>query len=250
MKNRLRLALILIVLSSLTMMKFTSTEAAPPNTIEGNIDDVARAILTYFPKVDGEIVALRENQVEVELGKQLGLASGILLTVYREDKPFFHPVTGVPLGRFEDELGIVEVIRLERPHLLAEFIGPTKRIQKGDRVRLPATRIPMAVSMTSDKGHAFLMNELVAALNETGRFNIVTLPPGSQLEAARSGGNRYFIPLEIGREEGRFSMLLTIKNTYSAKSIAEIHVIINQSEESDLILEHLQYQLFEQRQNN
>ncbi len=216
--------------------------------IEGNIDDVARAILTYFPKVKGEVVALKGEEIKVDLGGKRGLAKGTLLTVYREGAFFRHPVTAVPLGRFEDEVGVLEVNRFESPYLLALAVAPIAEMQIGDLVRITATRIPLAISLSSNTDHPFLMNELVSALTDTGRFKIETLSPGTDLNAARKGENRYYIKLATSRRDERFSMDLQIQNTFTGTVLAKLSVLIRQSEESDLILEHLQFQLFEQRQ--
>ncbi len=218
------------------------------DVIEGNIDDVARAILTYFPKVKGKVITLKEEEIAVDLGGKRGLSRGTLLTVYREGEHFHHPVTGVPLGRFEDAVGILEVNRFESSRLFARPIPPKTEIRVGDLIRITATRIPLSVSLSSDTGHPFLMNELVLALAHTGRFKIESLSPGSDLNASRKGDHLYHIELATSRQDDRFSMDLQIQNTYTGTTLAKLSVLIKQSRESDLILEHLQFQLFEQRQ--
>ncbi len=219
-----------------------------PAAIEGNIDDVARAILTYFPKVTGKVVARKGETILVDLGGKRGLSRGTLLTVFREGEAFHHPLTKVRLGRFEEKIGMLEVERFESPHLLTRSVTPGFEIQEGDLVRITATRISLAISLSSDAGHAFLMNELVSALSETGRFKIASLSPNAGLDMARKADNRYYIKLATSRRDERFAMDLQIQNTFTGTSLAELSVLIQQSEESDLILEHLQFQLFEQRQ--
>ncbi len=220
------------------------------NAIEGNIDDIARAILTYFPKVVGEVVAIEANRVEVAFGKEHQIAPGILLTVFREGEAFGHPVTGVPLGKFEDRIATLEALRFDPPNLIAIPIETTGEIMEGDGVRIPATRIPLTVSVSSESDHVFLMNELVSALSDTGRFQIKTLSPGADLKTALQSGTDYHAQISTARIDDRFSIHLKIQNTRTGKDLASLDVLINQSEESDLILEHLQFQLFEQRQKN
>jgi len=94
------------------------------------------------------------------------------------------------------------------------------------------------------------MNELVSALSETGRFKIASLSPNADLDAARKSNNRYYITLATSRRDERFAIDLQIQNTFTGTALAKLSVLIQQSEESDLILEHLQFQLFEQRQKN
>jgi len=244
----------ILVIALLFFLAPRDSFGAPPQAIEGNIDDVARAIQTYFPKLVGKVSAVDEDRLEIEIKAGQGLSEGVLLSVYREGEAFFHPVTGVLLGREEEELGTVEVIRFDPPLLTARRLqmgfrseGP-QEIIVGDGVRLPATRIPLAIAITSEGGEPFLMNELAAALSDTGRFRVDPLFPGAQFQEAFKRKNHYHIAIETAQVDGKFSMGLHIQNTLTGKSLASLAILIHQSEESDLILEHLQYQLFEQRQ--
>ncbi|MFQ5779408.1 MAG: hypothetical protein ACE5HN_01320 [Nitrospiria bacterium] len=222
---------------------------SPEGLIEGNIDDVAKVVVTYFPRITGKVVGVEGGAVSVDVGGREGVSKGVLLTAYREGEPFYHPVTGVLLGRFEDEIGLIEVARSDGDYLRGDAIKSTGVIQVGDLVRIPVTRIPLAVSISTDS-QPFLMEELVSALGETGRFHVDRLPMQSAVEDAFKRNNRYLIQLATSRLGERFLMNLQIHNTVSGSQLAKMNVLINQSEESDLILEHLQYQLFEERQNH
>jgi len=238
----------LFLVTGLDSRLLNAQPVTPENPIEGNIDDIARAILTYFPKAVGEVVAINPDRIEVDMGREHPIAAGILLTVFREGETFLHPLTGLPLGKYEDKIGTLEALRFHPPYLIALPIEGQEKIVVGDRVRISATRIPLAVSVSSESDHAFLMNELVSALTDTGRFRIKTLSPGASLNAARQEDMPYHIRLATAHIQERFSMQLEIQNTHTGKVLAALDVLINQSDESDLILEHLQYQLFEQRQ--
>lgn len=218
----------------------------PGRAVEGNIDDIAKTIQTYFPKAVGKVISVDEGHVEVDLGRGNGISEGILLAVYREKEPFHHPVTGVPLGKFEEEVGRIEVTQIDDHRLKANKLQ-TASIKTGDLVRIPGTRIPLAVSLASAESQHFLMNELVSALSDTGRFRIDVLPPQSTLEEASRRDNRYLIHLATSQADETFLVSLDIQNTETGKSLSSMNVKINQSQESDLILEHLQFQLFEQR---
>jgi hypothetical protein len=67
------------------------------------------------------------------------------------------------------------------------------------------------------------------------------------LEDASRRNNRYLIQLATSQADETFLVSLDIRNTETGKLLSNMEVKINQSQESDLILEHLQYQLFEQR---
>ncbi len=220
-----------------------------PGVVQGNIDDIAKTVLTYFPKVAGTVVSVDGETVIVNLGKEKGVSKGVLLTVYREEEPFYHPVTGVPLGRFEEEVGTVEVEQIEGDHLNARKITPGESIRAGDGVRISAARIPVGITSLSPGGPDFLATELVSALSETGRFRVDSLPPQSSASDAFTRKNLYLIRLAASKVEGQFLVELEIQNTQTGQSLSKMAVQIVQSEESDLILEHLQYQLFERQQS-
>lgn len=222
--------------------------ANDPGAVQGNIDDIAKTVLTYFPKVSGAVTSIDNEVVIVDLGKERGVAKGVLLTVYREKEPFYHPVTGVQLGRFEEEVGTIEVDQVEGNHLTARRISTGEPIRAGDLVRISAARIPVGVTSLSPDGPDFLVTELISALSETGRFRVDLLPVQTNPGDALKRNKLYLIRLTTSKEEGRFLMKLEIQNTQTGKSLSEMTVQVVQSEESDLILEHLQYQLFQQQQ--
>ncbi|MFY9270031.1 MAG: hypothetical protein WAO55_09825 [Candidatus Manganitrophaceae bacterium] len=228
---------------------------ASPIVVQGNIDDIAKTVLTYFPKVTGTVVSVEGDRVTVDFGAEKGVGQGILLTVYREKEPFFHPVTGVPLGRFEEVAGTIEVDRVETNRLVARKVDPldpldpNDSIRVGDGVRLASSRIPLGVVPVSSDGPDFLARELVSALSETGRFRVDLLPPKwdpqESLKESLKRNHLYRILLKTAKEEGRFLIELELQNTKTGRSFSEMAVQVIQSDQSDLILEHLQYQLFQ-----
>lgn len=246
----LRLLLSLFLFSFFLSHFPTSGFAAiDPGLVQGNIDDIAKTVLTYFPKVTGKVVSVDGEEVVVDLGKEKGIAKGALLTVYREKEPFYHPVTRVQLGRFEEEAGTIEVEQIEENQLKARKMTPEESILPGDGVRISSARIPVGVTSLSPDGPGFLITELISALSETGRFRIDSLPPQATVRDALNRKDLYLIRLTISKEEDHFVVKLEIQNAQTGHPLSEMAVQIVQSDESDLILEHLQYQLFERRQN-
>ncbi len=192
---------------------------------------------------------MENGQLQVELGPGPGpgLSEGVLLTVFRKGDTFYHPITDVPLGRFEGEVGAIEVLSFNAPRLIANPVDNTKKIEVGDLVRLPSTKITLGIAMRSETDHAFTMNELSLALRDTGRFQIEILAAGSGPETALQSGNTYYIGLKTAQHAQQFSVNLQLQNTLTGKHLADLDLRIRQSEKSSLILEHLQHQLFEQR---
>lgn len=246
----LRLPFLLFLFLSFYSLFFSRDgfAAVDPGVIQGNIDDIAKTVLTYFPKVNGRVTSVDNETVIVDLGKEKGVTKGVLLTVYREKEPFSHPVTGVPLGRFEEEVATIEVDQAEGDRLRARKISPGEAIRAGDLVRLSAARIPLGVTSLSPEGPDFLTAELVSALSETGRFRVDLLPAQTNADDAFKRNKRYLVRLTTTKDDSRFLMKLELQNTQTGKSLSEMTVQVVQSEESDLILEHLQYQLFQKRQ--
>ncbi|MBI3805831.1 MAG: hypothetical protein HY282_18920 [Nitrospirae bacterium] len=237
------LALMLLLIFPIPGLPATET-----GNLQGNIDDVAKAILTYFPKVSGKVTAVEGEVITVDFGKEKGVTPGALLSVYREKEPFSHPITGIPLGRFEEAVGTIEVDQVEQARLTARNTAQAGIVRVGDQVRITATRIPIGVTLVSQEGPGFLATELVSALAETGRFRVDLLPSQADPSEALKKNDLYLIRLATSKEEGRFMMQLKIENTQTGRSLSDMAVQIVQSEESDLILEHLQYQLFQQQQ--
>ncbi|MBN4050105.1 hypothetical protein JYT17_00625, partial [Nitrospira defluvii] len=127
--------------------------------IEGSIDDLSRALMTYFPKVSGRVTALNAGQIEIDLETGQGLAPGLLLSAFRKGARFHHPVTSVPMGHFEGEAGHLEVLQFESPRLSAKSLDTIKKIEVGDLVRLPSTKITLGIAMGRETADTFLTNE-------------------------------------------------------------------------------------------
>lgn len=219
--------------------------AAP---IQGNIDDIAKVVLSYFPKMTGKVVAVEADQLRIDGGGEKGVSEGALLTVFRPKEPFYHPVTGMELGRYEEIVATVEVTGTEGDHFIGRILHADGKVSVGDLARLSAAKIPIAMSMTSADGPNFLMTELASALAETGRFKVDSLATPAGLGEALKQRDLYLIQISTARSGEKFEMNLKIQNTESGRALSTIEAEINPSPESDLILEHLQYQLFEKRQ--
>ncbi len=70
-----------------------------------SVDELAAGIQSHFPKVQGEVKAVKGDRFTVSLGAKDGLVPGVMLTLWRDGKEILHPVTGQVIGRTEDEVG-------------------------------------------------------------------------------------------------------------------------------------------------
>lgn len=217
-----RVLLILIALSA-----FSAPATASP--IEGNPEDVARMIATYFPKITGTVSAVEGETVLLNLKGHSGLSEGLVLTVFKEGEFFYHPVTKTPLGRHEEELGQIEINALLSDQVTGKIIQAHRPIQAGDLVRISATRIPLGITGLDDLSLPWV-SELSLSLKETGRFKM-----GTEVKAPP-----YLIVLETLRPDASL-IRVKMKNTLTGKLLLDVEIQPNSSQESDLIMEQIQH---------
>jgi len=257
MKHSKQLALFLIVL-----FPICGFASEPKESSIGSLDDIAKSIATYFPKVSGTITSVHQGEVVIKSENEAGLSDGIFISVYREKEQFYHPVTHAALGHFEEEVATLEVVSVApseitgRPVESGNSSGEgelleekaTSTIAIGDLVRLTAARIPIGIRAGETDKERFLIDEFGSALEETGRFSVKPLPPNAMLEDPNSKENLYFITLSAGVLPGPFSLQVRMQNVKTGKTIFDVASILQELNGSDSIFESLQYQLFEKQQ--
>ena len=200
-----------------------------------SIDDIAKALATYFPKVTGTVTSVDAYAVVIQSEKETGLSAGVLLSAYQMGEPFYHPVTGAELGHFEEEIGLLEVVNIEHGLIRTKVIKSESSIMSGTLVRLTAARIPIEITGGTAEGGQFLIHELKLALEATGRFTV-----------SSSEGNLYLITLTANPSPA--SVKVQMKNIKTGKIVSDIESMLQASSDSDTIFESLQYQLFKKQQ--
>ncbi len=143
---------------------------------EGAMKDLAQDIAQDFPPLKGRVVSARGDWVIIDVGRDRGVFPGMVFTVYRPGKPYYHPITGVLLGYTEKDLGVLQVVRAYPQSSLGIFRGRGE-VKPGDGVRISASKINLYLFPLIDKtGEGFNLmaftQRLRAYLGETGRFNI------------------------------------------------------------------------------
>jgi hypothetical protein len=234
----LRSVLILIALS------FNLAHAGDSPLLEGTIDDLARTIATYFPKSEGTIVSIDQGTVRIKIDSPHGLAPGVLLSAYREGEPFYHPVTGVRLGQFEEEVALLELIA-PVPEA-AKIVSPKMPLLPTDKVRLTATKISVGVTTEPSDLNRLLTHELISALTETGRFAPIFLPPGTLPAVA---GPLYLIVFSAKTGASANPIVSArMQNVKTGSPIFEMEFALGMHTESGFVVESLQQLLFEKYQ--
>jgi hypothetical protein len=121
-----------------------------------SLDELAAAILSYFPRVQGEVKAVQGGQLTVALGTRDGLQKGVTLTVWRDGREILHPVTNSVIGRAEEEVGALEVTAVDETTSTGVMKRKLKEPQQGDKARLhPEDQLailPLRVTVRKSSG--------------------------------------------------------------------------------------------------
>jgi hypothetical protein len=137
-----------------------------------SVDELAHAILAYFPKVQGDVTAVQGDRLTIALGKKNGLMTGMVLTLWRDGKEILHPVTGIAIGNVEEEVGNAEVTSVEDASSSAMVKKKIKDPKKGDRARITPKKIHLAlVPLRADRPE--IIAELTERLNESDRCTVI-----------------------------------------------------------------------------
>lgn len=143
--------------------------------VEARLDEVVKVFETYFPKTEGRVASAGSSSIKINIGRNKGLLPGMVLSVSREGKEIFHPVTKELLGRHEDEIGYIELKAVEQESSTGIPVSDKKnKIKEGDKVRLTAGKIKAAVIPATPETNIFIIDQFADGLEETGRFTIVS----------------------------------------------------------------------------
>ncbi|HXH81944.1 MAG TPA: hypothetical protein VNN07_03350 [Candidatus Tectomicrobia bacterium] len=174
-RRRARLACALALgVALLAAVATTAAQTASP-TSPASIGLLAEQVLALFPKLDGDVIEAQGSTVTLSLGRKDGLVQGIELALYREGRELRHPRTGQVLGRTEQGLGRALVEEVFESYAVAR-VTQGGDVRPGDRARISAGRLRLTVlplvDGVKDAVAEPAVQELVEALNRTGRFQI------------------------------------------------------------------------------
>src|ERR1700739_2037825 len=110
---------LLVILFTITVVGGMSAESDART--KASLDEIAKVLVTYFPKLDGKVVSIEDQVITIDLGSGQAVIPGMVLRLYRAGEPFLHPVTKEPLGQFEEEIGRVKVTRVDGKTSQAKF---------------------------------------------------------------------------------------------------------------------------------
>ena len=134
-------------------------------------------VVSAFPAVEGLVVAVDDEQIYMDLTEKDGVQVGQEYTIFRKGEVFRHPMTGRPMGRYEDIIGYAQIKRVLPQFSEATYVPlPGKpQAKPEDGVRITRGRIRVAVAPPIDltktnadlRRVAYMMSH---ALAETKRF--------------------------------------------------------------------------------
>lgn len=137
-----------------------------------DLNEAVRRITSLFPKVEGKILSIEDNIVRINLGKKNGITTQMRLTVFREEKEFFHPVTKVVMGRYEIPLSLLEIKEVGEETSLGVILDKKESIKIGDKVRITSGRIRLAFLFREGTDRD-AVSAFYESLEGSGRFNIL-----------------------------------------------------------------------------
>jgi hypothetical protein len=141
---------------------------------------MAQDFIQAFQPIEGLIVSTGDALVYTDLGTKAGAQVGQELTVFRKGDQFLHPLTGKPLGRYEQVLGYAQIRSVKAEFSEAVFVPVPgqPRPQPTDGVRITRGRIRMAITPVLDltDGNADTRRVpymIATALERSKRFQVV-----------------------------------------------------------------------------
>jgi len=113
---------------------------------------MADEFIQAFQPVEGIVVSLDGDEIFLDIGAARGGQVGQEYTIFRKGAPFLHPLTGRPLGRYEDVLGWAQVRRVQPEFAIATFVPSPDRPtpQPEDGARITRGRIKIAIAPVLD----------------------------------------------------------------------------------------------------
>jgi len=145
--------------------------------MDQSLKNMAFDISRTLPKVEGKVIGVQENKLLIDKGAKDGIREGVVMTVFRQGKPYYHPFTGALLGYAEEQLGTVQVVMVNPTVCWAVEVSVNKHVKPNDKVRISAAKIPIYLFPIVDKsGRGFniyaFQERLKAYLEDTGRFSV------------------------------------------------------------------------------
>ncbi len=173
------LALAFVCAGTVNAFAEDTSASDPDASMKKNpVNAVRDSVLSYFTPASGVVVSIKGNIVKVRLETGKNLKKGMRLSVFRQGKPFYHPVTKEPLGRSEKMAGIIEIFEpgSESGSASDGSIYPGRIVsgepEAGDIARITSSKIKLA--FFQDRNAEWNLSEnFYRSLLNSGRFSFL-----------------------------------------------------------------------------
>jgi hypothetical protein len=156
------------------------TPAQGPPPVAAPLTVLVDDLVGLFPKVQGEVVEVRDATLTLDVGKKDGTRHGLEVELFREGREIRHPKTGAVLGRAEESLGRTRITGVQEAFSLA----PTPKgsdVKPGDRFRVSSAKVNLVLLPLLGGVRESLvevaLQELVERLSASGRFRVTMGDP-------------------------------------------------------------------------
>ena len=171
-----------VIIQCLLFLTIVTGAAAAEKTLGmkeyTSVDELATAISSYFPRVQGEVKSVAGDQLTIALGTKDGLQQGVLLTVWSEGKEILHPVTNMVIGHQEEEVGSLEVTAVGETTSTGMMTKKLKEPKTGDKARITPKKIELGIVPLRAE-HTEIIQALAGRLKESGRFTVLDSEKGA-----------------------------------------------------------------------
>ena len=187
--------IVLVAVLAATLGPAGPARAGVADRIASTFALMAGDFVQAFQPIEALVISLEGEEIFLDVHAGSGAQVGQEYTVFRKGDPFAHPLTGRPLGRYEEMLGNAQIVRVY-PNFAAAVFRPapeSARPRAGDGARITRARIRVAVTpmldLTAERADLRRVPFLIAAaLEGSKRFQVVD--PLAVSDAFASGSLR------------------------------------------------------------
>ncbi len=147
-----RLAVALVVGALVVVGAVAPAAAGLADRIGATFGMMANDFIKAAQPIEGVVVSVDGNAIYLDVGRAAGAQVGQELMVFRKGETFVHPLTGKPLGRYEQILGWAQIKRVDDRFSEAVFVpAPDKAAPRPeDGARISRARIRVAITPVMD----------------------------------------------------------------------------------------------------
>ena len=172
--------LALLAIFAATLLPARPARAGMADRIASTFALMAGDFVQAFTPIEALVISLEGREIFLDVHEGSGAQVGQEYTVFRKGDVFVHPVTGRPLGRYEEVLGHAQIVRVYPTFSAAVYLPQpdTPRPRAGDGARITRARLRVAVTpmldLTPERADLRRVPFLIAAaLDGSKRFQVV-----------------------------------------------------------------------------